>query len=422
MLECSRGVDLAVGLLFFATSLAGGEQPKSLTPSERYEALLKDYERASAAWKQSGKGLKWADPAWREHYAAWPKWSFGPRFLQFAEANPKEPEAMDALLQIVGFLESLYNEDRLIFPVITRAFSLLSADHLRDERVAQECLRRQMFMLPTMVPYFQALMAKSQDREVRAYACWALIGYNVAKIGYLERSAAAPPSDRPEDRDTRQFLKARQDPDFVRLAEAIKKADKAVISTETEALLERLISGYGEVPFPARWDKAKRKGETLADQARLRLDALRSIAVGKVAPDIQGEDTNGKPMRLSDYRGKVVVLVFWGTWCAPCMGIVPHEKALVERFRDRPFALLGINSDPDREKLEAAMEKEGITWRSWWDGGRIGGPIAARWDVKLWPTIIVLDHNGLIRNKLFPHNAHKELADAVDSLLKEMRP
>jgi len=117
-----------------------------------------------------------------------------------------------------------------------------------------------------------------------------------------------------------------------------------------------------------------------------------------------------------------VVLVFWGTWCAPCRGLVTHEKALVERFRDRPFALLGVNSDPDREKLEAAMEKEGITWRSWWDGGRIGGPIAARWDVKLWPTIIVLDHKGLIRNKLFPHNAHKELADAVDSLLKEMRP
>lgn len=213
MLECSRGVDLVVGLLFFTTSLVVGDQPRSLTPREQYEALLKDYERASATWKQSGRGLKLADPAWREHHAAWPKWSFGPRFLQFAEANPTEPEAVDALLQIVGFLESLYNEDRL-----------------------------------------------------------------------------------------------------------------------------SLISEYGEVPFPARWDKAKRKGETLADQARLRLDALRSIAVGKVAPDIQGEDTNGKPMSLSDYRGKVVVLVFWGTWCSPCMGLVPHEKALVERFRDRPFA------------------------------------------------------------------------------------
>ena len=102
------------------------------------------------------------------------------------------------------------------------------------------------------------------------------------------------------------------------------------------------------------------------------------------------------------------------------MGLVPHEKALVERFRDRPFALLGINSDADREKLRAAMEKEGIAWRSWWDGGRIGGPIAARWDVKLWPTIVVLDEKGVIRYKQFPHHAHKELADVVDSLLNAM--
>ena len=143
------------------------EERKPQTPKQQYQTLLEEYERATSAWKQCGKGLKLADPAWREHHAAWPKWSLGPRFLQFAEANPKEPEAVDALLQIVRFLESGHNEDRVIFPVITRAFSVLSAHHLQDERVAQECLRRGRFMLPTMVPYFQALMAKSQDREVR---------------------------------------------------------------------------------------------------------------------------------------------------------------------------------------------------------------------------------------------------------------
>jgi AhpC/TSA family len=173
-------------------------------------------------------------------------------------------------------------------------------------------------------------------------------------------------------------VNARHDPEFTRLVETIKKADKAVISSESEALLERVISEYGDVPFPAGWDKAKRRGKTLADQARLKLDTLRNLTVGKVAPDIQGEDINGKRMRLSDYRGKVVVLVFWGTWCGPCMGLIPHEKALVERLKDRAFALLGINSDTDREKLQAAIEKEGIAWRSWWDGGNIGGPIAAR--------------------------------------------
>ena len=72
-----------------------------------------------------------------------------------------------------------------------------------------------------------------------------------------------------------------------------------VISSETESLLERVISEFGDVPFPARWDKAKRRGETLANLARPKLDALRSVTVGKVAPNIRGEDVYGKPMRLS---------------------------------------------------------------------------------------------------------------------------
>jgi thiol-disulfide isomerase/thioredoxin len=338
----------------------------------------------------------------------------------FAEEERKpQPEAVDALLQIVGFLESGHNADRSFFPVVMRAFDLLRADHLQDQRVAQACLRRGRLAGPAVEPFFQALLAKSQNRQIRAYACWALARSNEAKMRHLERIVAAP-SDRPEVRKAVEFVNARHDPEFVRLIETIEKTDKTAISAETEALLEQVITEFGDVPFPAPWEHGKRKGETLADQARPKLDALRRIAVGKVVPDIQCEDFRGKPMRLSDYRGKIMVLVFWGTWCGPCMGLIPHEKALVERLKDRPFALLGINSDSDRKDLQAAMEKEGVTWRSWWDGGKIGGPIAARWDVKGWPTIMILDEKGLIRYKNFPHHAHKELGDAVDSLVKSM--
>ena len=52
---------------------------------------------------------------------------------------------------------------------------------------------------------------------------------------------------------------------------------------------------------------------------------VHNLAVGKPAPEINGVDFDGKPLKLSDYRGKVVVLVFWGTWCGPCMAEVPHE-------------------------------------------------------------------------------------------------
>ena len=52
----------------------------------------------------------------------------------------------------------------------------------------------------------------------------------------------------------------------------------------------------------------------------------------------------------------------------------PHERSLVSKLKDKPFVLLGINSDQNRDELKKVLEKEQITWRSWWDGGKIGGP------------------------------------------------
>ena len=94
----------------------------------------------------------------------------------------------------------------------------------------------------------------------------------------------------------------------------------------------------------------------------------------------------------------------------------PHERSLVKRLEGKPFALLGVNSDP-KDRLRQAMKKENITWRSWWDGGNPGGPIATAWNVKGWPTTYVLDAKGVIRYK---NVREKEMDKAVDTLLEEL--
>ena len=81
------------------------------------------------------------------------------------------------------------------------------------------------------------------------------------------------------------------------------------------------------------------------------------------------------------------------------MADVPHERSLVKRLEGKPFALLGINSDENREKLKKLQAKESITWRSWWDGGSVEGPIAEKWNVQSWPTMYLLDSKGVIRYK-----------------------
>jgi hypothetical protein len=95
----------------------------------------------------------------------------------------------------------------------------------------------------------------------------------------------------------------------------------------------------------------------------------------------------------------------------------PHERSLVKKLAGKAFALLGVNSDRDRADLQDIMDKETITWRSWWDGGSTQGPIAKKWSVQSWPTIYVLDHRGVIR---YRNLRDGELESAVESLLKEL--
>ncbi len=95
----------------------------------------------------------------------------------------------------------------------------------------------------------------------------------------------------------------------------------------------------------------------------------------------------------------------------------PHERSLVKRLKDEPFALIGVNSDDDREELKKVIAKQGITWRSFWNGGSKSGPISTRWNVTGWPTIYVLDHAGVIR---FRDVRGEDMDRAVDQLLEEM--
>src|SRR5436190_1806067 len=95
----------------------------------------------------------------------------------------------------------------------------------------------------------------------------------------------------------------------------------------------------------------------------------------------------------------------------------PHERSLVQKMEGKPFALIGVNSDDDREALKNVLTEERITWRSFWNGGGRSGPISRAWQVTSWPTIYVIDAKGVIRYK----NVRGEAMDrAVETLLKEM--
>jgi hypothetical protein len=99
------------------------------------------------------------------------------------------------------------------------------------------------------------------------------------------------------------------------------------------------------------------------------------------------------------------------------MQMVPHERSLVKRMKDKkePFALIGVNADRDRDKAKKQVEEKKINWRSFWDDG---GAITRAWRVQSFPTIYVLDGDGIIRYRDVRNEAMEQ---AVEQLLKEAR-
>jgi hypothetical protein len=98
----------------------------------------------------------------------------------------------------------------------------------------------------------------------------------------------------------------------------------------------------------------------------------------------------------------------------------PHERSLVKRLADKPFVLIGVNSDIDLEKLKPTLKEEEITWRSFWNGPMgTSGPISTEWNIHGWPTLFVIDHKGVIRHKWLGSPGDKILDEAIEKLVAE---
>jgi hypothetical protein len=96
----------------------------------------------------------------------------------------------------------------------------------------------------------------------------------------------------------------------------------------------------------------------------------------------------------------------------------PHERSLVKKMEGKPFVLLGVNSDP-KKRLKDVLKKENITWRSWWDGGSTGGPIARNWVFQGWPTLYIIDHKGVIRHSHVGSPGEEVLDAEIEKLVRE---
>lgn len=140
------------------------------------------------------------------------------------------------------------------------------------------------------------------------------------------------------------------------------------------------------------------RATSVGQKAASILKASAALSVNRVAPDFTAAGPDGKTMKLSDLRGKYVLLDFWASWCGPCRAENPNVVKAYNRFKDKNFDILGVSLDKtgDQAKWTAAIEKDGLTWHHVSDLKYWSSDIAKLYMINSIPQNFLLDPEGRI--------------------------
>jgi thiol-disulfide isomerase/thioredoxin len=328
----------------------------------------------------------------------------GRRALALARKGPDAPEAIEAVLWVHA--EARGNNNLELYRA---AYDMLAEHYLDSDAILRICGFAWLDTVKSPHPeaFLRTAVERSKNLNVRAICCLSL-GRHQQDLAKLVRDVNDPVRGEILGKNLERYGPA--------LIQRLRALDPEHLDREATKFLERTIKDFGG--HQPMGKASVRLGERAAGE----LFQMRHLSIGRTPPDIEGEDIDGKPMRLSEFRGKVVVLSFWATWCGPCIQLVPHDRALVDKMKGRPFALVGVNGDDDRERVKEVSAKEGINWRSFWSGGAKKG-IPLQWGVSGWPTIFVIDGNGVIRDNglVFFHEADRSATPNrfIETLVEE---
>ena len=121
-----------------------------------------------------------------------------------------------------------------------------------------------------------------------------------------------------------------------------------------------------------------------------------ALAIGVKFPDFNEKDTAGKPLAIANYKGKVVLIDFWATWCGPCRAELPNVIATYKKYHNQGFEIIGISLDQDQAKLIGFTKDMNMTWPQYFDDQGWGNKLAVKYGIESIPATYLLDGNGRI--------------------------
>lgn len=142
--------------------------------------------------------------------------------------------------------------------------------------------------------------------------------------------------------------------------------------------------------------KPEVKNSYIGKAIKASLDLLNKTAPGKVAPDFTMNDVNGKPLKLSQLRGKYVLIDFWASWCVPCRKENPNVVAAYQKYHDQGFEILGVSLDSKKEAWLKAIKDDGLGWKHVSELKGWTNTAATAYGVKSVPASFLIDKEGKV--------------------------
>jgi hypothetical protein len=270
-------------LLFSLAVFAASALPAERTPAQQYEAIVGEYELAQAAFATAVRAAKVGPDRDKVRATKRPDVAaFGTRLLKLADAHPKDAAAVDALVWTAN-----HSDDEQAHKALDRLF----ADHTNDAKIAAVCEPLAVRITDTTDQRLRKLLAETPHRAVKAQAAFALGLYckNKAEVraDLILNLNGAEKDLAPVDR---------------------KHYEDVIKSTDSVKLANEAVKWFRAAATDASGDAA------FAKRAQAQVHEVEHFCIGREAMEITGEDVDGRKIKLSDFRGKVVVLDFWGDW------------------------------------------------------------------------------------------------------------
>jgi thiol-disulfide isomerase/thioredoxin len=363
-----------VGIALFGTGLwfAFGDEPKGPI-ARKFEEMKKKFDTEEAELKKKLEEAQDADDRKQIAFSIKELSAItASDAVELANENPKDEAAVDAAV----FALKLLGQHQVTNADMDKATAIILDNHINSPKI-QGALAQMSEAGPRGLRFLKTVAEKTTDKDVQAVAtfyCACALDGEIAQFEALMNYEAAG--------------KLR--------AEAIEMIEKAVKLSPD----------------------AKVGKEPLAKAAEVELASLK-IGVGNPVPDVEGISLDGKKTKLSGLRGKVVLFDFWATWCGPCRAMIPHEREMFEKLSKKNFVLLSVSADEKKETLTEFLEGEKMPWSHWWDGSR--GPIAKLFKIRAYPTLYLIDANGVVRKKWIGSPGNEVLDKAVEELVAEAK-